>query len=72
MAPKTIDDFDAMCRTLCPQCRSFVMARRRTDTYEYVHDTVVDRGASTKLMSHSLCQAHDYRVKYQGKFYVKA
>lgn len=57
----TIDDFNQMCRDICPHCNAGIVARQRDDTKEWTHDSVFGpRGVTAR---HSICLATHWRNK---------
>lgn len=55
------EDFDTLCRLVCPLCSQGADLRYRPETIEYVHDV------ATKIQfSHSICWANGLRKKYNN------
>lgn len=56
------EDFDQLCRIVCPYCADGVALRYRPETAEYVHDKKV-----SNAITHSFCWANGLRKKYQNE-----
>jgi hypothetical protein len=64
MTPKSAEELEQVCKEICPACAANEPLRKRSDNDEYVHDIYGQKGA----FAHKFCLAHNYRLKYEGKF----
>jgi hypothetical protein len=63
--PLTEDEFVEAVNGTCKHCAAGSPVRYRTETKEYVHDWVGERGAA-RTMSHAFCLATGLRKFYEG------
>lgn len=64
----TSQEFDQMCRDICPHCNAGIVARQRPDTQEWVHDSVF--GTRGVTSGHSICLATHWRNKNKDRVIV--
>ncbi len=57
----TKEEFDEICKLVCPQCRMGAALRQRQDTGEWVHDHSVAVGVAQRYISHGLCWSNGLR-----------
>lgn len=57
----TSEQFNQMCRDICPHCNAGIVARQRPETSEWVHDSVF--GPRGVTAGHSICLATYWRNK---------
>ncbi len=59
----TRQEFDQIVKATCPRCASGNVARQRTDTKEWVHDSVQPTGGTFAgaRQGHTLCMATNLR-----------
>lgn len=64
----TRDEFDAICRDICPHCKADAPLRQRDDTKEMVHDVTTEiPGTLGKRVGHAFCLASHFRNKWEAK-----
>lgn len=63
----TRDEFDAICRDICPHCKAENIPRQREDTKEWVHDFIREMSPVAKQFSHLFCLASHFRAKWEAK-----
>jgi hypothetical protein len=57
------EDFDQLCKIVCPSCARGDTLRFRVDSQEWVHDKKINM----TTFSHSICWANGLRKKYQNE-----
>ena len=59
--PLDREDFDAICRLVCPQCGNGVEVVYRPETREYVHHRIMSASLSSRSYTQALCWASGLR-----------
>lgn len=61
------DDFESICKDICPHCAAGAPLRHRDDTGEWIHDLSTDiTGTFGKRFGQTICMATHFRNKHGG------
>lgn len=61
MKPLPREDFDAICRLVCPQCGNGVAIVQRPETGEWIHQRIAEMSLNSRSFTQALCWANGLR-----------